>query len=567
MRVRATAIASATSNAIGAVELECTPAGLCLGLYGVGAYGEGYAPAALTQGELVTVPYAAVRRAVASAERLLLELEAPLLPHDRLTLSRFQAGPGVAPVELRQRRLILQGTALVAAGLAALAAAVLAPSAAPATLAPAAFAYAALAAVLVLLVGAALDRRSFVRPAGEREALDAFVGELERYVPTLVRTDRLAEPPRERTLGELARLVPRGAALGGLSLASALLTALVLGQRMVTRERARASLALEAEAEAPRVPAAAAADPGPDPLAPPRAPSAPPGLAPPPRAEPSAGAGAGAADRASDAGTCLCDRADSPLWSAPIPKLSALLLEKRVLPRKSFDKLRIDLAVVNNGDTPLADITVHVQFLEPDAAGRPRPTKERPLYFAGPLAPGAAVKWTTEARGTDFELLVPDFGVLGVDGAGAARADAFARLLSEANHRPVRLHAARMLSYLGDPRARPFALDLKDALRAAEGPYLRRVLAATGKLRVCDLRVGASEVSACVYNAGAAPASDVGVQVLALDGSLDPSQPLANPPALRAERRWRVADQLPAQTGRAVRMPLELYADRYDLLE
>src|SRR5690606_22003686 len=214
---------------------------------------------------------------------------------------------------------------------------------------------------------------------------------------------------------------------------------------------------------------------------------------------------------------CICDRADSQLWKQPIPKLSALLLERRALPRKSYTKTEAQIAVVNNSDTPINEITLHVRFYEPRGKEMV-PTKERPLYFEGPLSPGEAIKWTTEARGTDFEILVPDLGTLGPNGDGAARVETFVKLL-DANHRPVRLHAARMLSFLGDSRAREAALHLKDAMRAAEAPYLRRILAATGETRVCDIdedRDTTSTLGACVYNATSAPQEGLGVQLNAL---------------------------------------------------
>ena len=63
MKVRAVAIASDRSNAIGTVELECTPHGLVVVHLGVGAFSEDYAPAALTSGTRVLVPWAAVDEA------------------------------------------------------------------------------------------------------------------------------------------------------------------------------------------------------------------------------------------------------------------------------------------------------------------------------------------------------------------------------------------------------------------------------------------------------------------------------------------------------------------------
>ena len=49
-----------------------------------------------------------------------------------------------------------------------------------------------------------------------------------------------------------------------------------------------------------------------------------------------------------------------------------------------------------------------------------------------------------------------------------------------------------MLAFLGDPRAREGALELREALREDEAPYLARLLQALGELRVCQLSVAGS---------------------------------------------------------------------------
>src|SRR6186713_2631644 len=95
MRVRATASGNHHSNAIGQVELSCTPAGLALGLFGVGPYREGYAVGALSSGTRFTIPYHCISAARAYGDQLQLQFEMPGFPHDRLTLTRFTAGPGV----------------------------------------------------------------------------------------------------------------------------------------------------------------------------------------------------------------------------------------------------------------------------------------------------------------------------------------------------------------------------------------------------------------------------------------------------------------------------------------
>jgi len=579
MRVRAIATASSEANAIGSVELECSPSGLSIGLFGVGAYQDGYAPGPLTHGTRMIVPYSGIQQVTSAQDGLLLEIGHPTFPHDRLHLSRFTVGAGVPLEELRRRRLILQVVAGSLAVSAAVAAAVLAPARPAEVIGIGALAYAALAAIVTIGLGLALDRHFFTRPPGAEEVQAAFARDLAQYVASVRRLPAAVAPPKRPEEPALAGWLPRAAALVGLAVAAVVLTAVVSGQRALVREAAQAELA-SVEPERGQVARREMRDEIPTPTAaprlePPRDASAKVSAdeldAPPPRTT--------SADALSPLKRCLCDRADSQLWSEPIPVLSALLLEKRTVPRKSYLRLYLEVAVVNNGDSPIKDLTIHVQFAERSAEGKPRHTAERPLYFEGPLLPGQAIKWSTEARGTEFEIQAPDLGVLGPNGEGAAPADAMAELL-EANHRPVRLHGARLLSYLGDPRGRAGALALKDALRAAEGPYLRRVLAATDEVRICDLdRKTPGEVGVCVYNAGDEERRDLGIEVTSLHGSLDTNHPLANPPEITAAAKWKIDAAFPAQAGVYVRAGLpkgflpndehtvEINADRFDLLD
>lgn len=569
MRVRATATGSSESNAIGQVELSCTPGGLALGLYGVGAYSEGYATGALTNGTRFTVPYSGIRAVRVQGEFVQLELEAPGLPHDRLTLSRFSAGPGVPPLELRKRRLILQFTALSVAAIATLAGTILAPVQESQLLAWGALGYGLAAGAVVLSLGFSLDHSLFVRPPGEEAARASFLAELSLNYPSILYRD--APPPaKKRELPSLTSFLPRTAAAVGVTLAATILTALVTGQRMLIGQDSRPHEVARAERE--------------NPVEQVSVPSSPPPLPPseeapieelgPQSPAPTSGADAQIERR------CICDRADSHLWKAPIPKLSGLLIEKRAIPLKSYTKTEAQIAVINNSDSPIEEITLHVQFYEPRGK-KMVPTKERPLYYEGPLHPGEAVKWTTEARGTDFSIAVPDLGNLGPTGTGAASRDDFVKLL-DANHRPVRLHAARMLSFLGDPRAREAALKLKDAMRAAEAPYLRRILAATGETLVCDVDVGdggGAAVGACIYNATDSPIDGLGVQLNTLSGALDVSQPLADPPAIIDQHKWTIPGKVLPQSGVYIRVPgpaslskadkgaVEVMADRFDLLD
>src|SRR6476660_657739 len=108
MRTRAVAVASEHSNAIGAVELECTPGGLLVVYHGVGAFQEGYAPGAVTQGTRVRVPWASVSEARVEANRLFVAFDASLTPHNRMMLAGFSSGDPPDPRELRRRRWVVR---------------------------------------------------------------------------------------------------------------------------------------------------------------------------------------------------------------------------------------------------------------------------------------------------------------------------------------------------------------------------------------------------------------------------------------------------------------------------
>ncbi|HEY3497471.1 MAG TPA: hypothetical protein VGK73_22395, partial [Polyangiaceae bacterium] len=125
MKVRAVAVASERSNAIGTVELECTPHGLVLVHLGVGAFSEDYAPGALTSGTRVLVPWAAFETAVVEGERLFLAFDPALSPHHRLLLSNFSSGRSVEPRTLRRQRAVVRAGAFGFALLAGVVAAVL----------------------------------------------------------------------------------------------------------------------------------------------------------------------------------------------------------------------------------------------------------------------------------------------------------------------------------------------------------------------------------------------------------------------------------------------------------
>ena len=107
MRFRATAISSERSNAAGAVELECSAAGLVLAYQGMFALSEGYVPGAVASGAELTVPWPAVVETTLEGDQLFVEVDQRVTPLNRLCLTAFTAGTEpLLPDESRRRRLV-----------------------------------------------------------------------------------------------------------------------------------------------------------------------------------------------------------------------------------------------------------------------------------------------------------------------------------------------------------------------------------------------------------------------------------------------------------------------------
>lgn len=580
MKVRAVAVASERSNAIGTVELECTPHGLMLVHLGVGSFSEDYAPGALTTGTRVLVPWAAIDRAEIEADRLFLAFEPALSPHHRLMLANFSTGASVDPRTLRRKRWI----ARLAAGFGALIVALSGAEAAGRFLGtgPAIATGVALGGALaVLLVGLFADRLLAQGGLPQEGVRAAFEREMDVYLPALERSEVPAAPKKIRalTLAELQGLLPRTTFAIVVTLtASGLAFVLVAHWALSGQPERRTSSSGYGE---PRRRVAPVEEDAPE--APPPKPAARP--APPPKPAPVALPAAGTLALGDP---CRCERADSLLWADPPPRLSILLLKQRVRPGRGaieHESVRkrytdVDVAVVNNGASELDQITLEVLFYTRDAGtGRRAQVDNRPLFYQGPLLGGQAIKWSTDAEGTEVEIQGPAIGSLGTEGESAAPSDRFAVLL-EAHHRPVRLHAAMMLAYLGDPRAREGLLKLREALREDEAPYLDRLLQATADLRVCRLDVkqdasGAS-VNGCLFNTTTEAKKDLGVKLRGLDAPVLASDPVGNPPNLVVEQVLGVPGELAAQSGvvfsgrlprlDAVPAAWEAIADRRDLL-
>ena len=568
MKVRATAIATDRSNAIGNVELECTPHGLVVVYLGVGAFQDGYAPAALTTGTSVTVPWAAVRAARVEGEQVFLEVDPAVTPHSKLTLTSFATGDFAHHREVSRQRTILWVGAFGAAVVSVMISALTLPRIAPRAGAAVATGIGLVTAFLILALGFIADRRVAGIGLEGSAAREALAVELSRFLPNLVRLPQAPAPATKPfELPNLSGLLPRTTAAIVITLTAGVLGALLTAKWLFTgaREPLRPVATVERPAEPMLEPAAPAAAPAPLP-----SPTAP--------VQATAPAPAASGDTAAVSGKCACARAASPLWERPIPRLSTLLLSKKVIQAPNVRmRLILEIAAVNNSDEDIEDLSLRILYHEHD---QKEPASMRALYFAGPLGPGQAIKWTVEdARGETFVVEHGVEGDIGPGGDGAATRDQIATLL-DANNRPVRLHGAMMLAYLGDPRAREATMKLKEALRDDEAPYLDRVLRALSDVRACNVSVtgsgGKRTVEACVFNAGSEPRQNLGIKLRGLESEVLHSEPVSIPPTAIVEKAWNVPGELEPGAGVRVRAEIDLdgtqprafevVADRRDLL-
>jgi hypothetical protein len=577
MRFRATAKTSERSNAAGMLELECTEQGLLLGYRGVFALSAGYVPGAVATGADLTVPWPSVLESTLEGDELFLQIDAALTPLNRLCLTSFNAGEEEVPItETRRRRLIVR---VATAGLAlssALAAFAGARGAGATPSLSLSLSAAVLTALAVLAVGLWADRfvATPVPQLTGDVAREAFLAELVRYLPAVTRAPAAAPPPRPPLVFYFERLLPRTTAAIVITLSAALLGTLLTTRVIVldegTSRREARPARDEREREPVELPAPRAA-----------AATAPASLtenvasaAPPP---------SGDAVRLGE--SCRCVRSDSALWQEPIPRLSLLTLSQRTRKGRGEDEnkhkkyLEVELAVVNNGKTDVPELSLLVEFFErdPPPSNKRYSVVTRPLFFEGPLRPAQAIKWSVEGQGVEFEVHNPIPGDVGPFGDDAAPSNLFAELLT-ANHRPVRLHAAMMLTFLNDPRARDAVLELREALREDEAPYLNRLIQAQAPVKVCKLQVEPARRagSACLFNSGTEPRKDLGLRVRALAQEVSHADPVGQPPEVRSESSYHVPGELGAGEGHMASFSIDLqgervegfeaFADRFDLL-
>ncbi len=517
--VGALAIAHPEANVVGAVRLTLMPRRMELDLLRGSSFRAGFVPSALTRRSRIAVPYHAVRAILRRGEGVLLVLDPRVVaPYSRLMLAHFTDLPLEALASAHQRRAWMRKLGQ----LVPLAAGVVASALVPARLASGPLGTLAVGGLTTVAFGLAL--RWAIRAlvlGGVRSSLlrDTFEARLtERLAlepPAVHDTDTFdVEPPRPARPGP--RLAPATLPL----VASGVVVALVglgvaLGFRRLTQ-----------------LPAA------------------------PPRAVATAGLGGYLLPdderlTASRWPSCACERADSPVWRGGFPALTVLPMARRrdeegrprgdIAPEPGEGRIPhydFDLGVVNNGALPLANLRVLVTFARRDARGRRANPLERGLFWEGPLAPGDSVKWAVRGPGTELKIEPSERRLLG-EGAGrvaAAKPEAFLPLL-EARQPAVRLHAATMLAWLGDERARA-AVDALGGLGAVDERTRRALARALGPVRVCDAVAHDGAVEACVHNAGDAMARDLELYEPSDDGAAR-TAPVPEPIEPKSGRRIR----------------------------
>lgn len=558
MRVRAVAAPSAESNAIGPLELSCTAQGLFVTYLGVGAYRQGYAPAAVTSGTSLLVPWPSVQELRLNRDHLFVAVDPSITPHNKLALVNFSDGDDADATEAKRRALLVRlcivllplGVGFTVLGLLPR----LVHDVGTGTTWFLAVALAAAAA----LVAYGFTRVWFPEPRSSDEILHEFVDLVRKFKPVPVGGAASAPPNPDAPAvdwNEVIARMPRSTLAVFITLTATGIAFVLTVARFAAQPNTATAVtpmpspvALQAarpalEERAPAPPVALSA--GPEPQI-----SAASGAAEPVAPEASA-------PNAAMGVSCECKRADSVLWSNGFPKLTTLLIAQATTPHKDHSHLQIDLAAINNSNESISEVNLMVQFYEDQ--GRTA-MKERPLHYGSPLAPGQAIKWTVEARGTSFTVHQAKAD-LSAPPTAYANANDFANLLN-ANHRPVRLHGAMMLAFLGDPRAKAGAVKLQEALRESEQPYLERVLQTQGDAVSCDWRASTEgrirTVSACVFNQSTAPLKAPLVRVRGIDRPFDHRSPVAPPPSVVVEKSWTIPGELAPRSGVVSQFELDI---------
>lgn len=589
--VAALAIADGPADAVGVVQLSCEERTLALTLLRAGAYRPDFVPGTLAEAVTIHLPYSAIRGLVRRSRALVLTLDRSVpTPFHRLALTRFTDDPveTLAPVH-RAHRLASTLSWTLPGPLGALAAAL-----PPESLVGGAIGRSSTALLVALGVGAAMRMAAgwlaWGGPASDRHrerfefAMSERLGLAPVLPPALAAAPAglLAAPSPPASSGG-ARRSRRPVAMGAARPDGAISSSVPPPMD--------AAIASSAARSSERPPASSAARPAPH-VAPPSLNTTPPAAPRLPWARIVALAGvvalsavvalvfvrrfgttsAPAAPEIDDKVAaarapvppkpppppppppeerCVCARADSSLWRDGVPVLTVMTTTGAdgpiTPPTPKLDEhdkpvFAYDVAVVNNGARSIRETRVVLTYARRDAQNRRVAVTDRGLYWGLPLAPGAAVKWVTEGPGTEVRIDPSEPGTLEERGIAPAPADAFFALL-RARHRVVRLHAARMLAYLHDPRAAEATLSIGSPIDA-EAPTLRRIRAAAKPVIACDVKADGDKLHACIFNASTKPAAGFAMREIQDDEA-------------KPARAWPVAPEVPVHDGVRLAWPLE----------
>lgn len=515
----ALAIAAERANAIGAVRLTLARDALEVELLRVGSFSTSFVPGALVEMVRFQAPYLSVRGLVEKDGALCLAFDPNVVaPFNRFTLSRFTDAPLEALVGAHRARVRWRTLAT----LLPLPVGVLAAWLLPEAMASGWLGRLAIGVLVSLGVHYAMRelarwvtfggpisrhyRETFERRLAARlEIAPVLSPDLE--LPVDVPTDEPLAPPIVHVTRQETASAPR--ARFRMAFALAAVVAFLVGSIAFIKEYAaprRFQEAVELAAASEAVPG----DVDPRPSGPSDA-----------QSPTDDGASEGPPSEQVDYDSCVCARADSPLWRGGLPALSVLpsSRDRDESGRPSSDvaakpdeediyRFDFDIAVVNNTDDSLSDIKTVLTFARRNENDERVGATDRGLFWEGELGPGRAVKWQVEAPGTEMRIDGPDTP----DGAGSgllqddavAPADRFFRLTS-ARQRVVRLHGAMMLAYLGDPRARDAAMGLS-GLSLDEERVRDAVVRASSPLKVCGAEGDETDFSVCVFNGTSKPA-------------------------------------------------------------
>jgi len=535
MRVRAISLASARSNVVGALEIECSPAGLSITYVDAALLSDQGVPVAIDAGRNVSVAWSHVRDARVLGDAVAFEIDPTPWPHQRLLLVRFEATRSTSPHRIFRRRLATRVIGLGLALLVTLGFALALPRTSSEMGWRPALSIGASLGLCVVGLGIVID--GLVATGGLRSRIvrELFIGELLGLVPGLPR-DPTPVAPKNVRWPRVGGVAPRATLTISLFLASMFLIAVAIPRR--TPAQVESAAGPLNQVRATDAPASSAA--------------------------PTAALGA----YAQIVGPCDCPRDEGPLGNEPLPRISLLTLSSRSFQHAGRNHVELELAAVNNGSRDVAGLAAVVEFSQDDKQpwSKPVNVSVRAVYHSN-LASGAAIRWRVEAEGETVRIRAPTSrgalieGTVNHDGEGAAPTSAIAELL-DARSVPVRLHGAMLLAFLSDAHAKDAIENLQSSVGDAEKVYLNRLVETIGELKTCRVGLvteGAKRrLSACIVNTTDKDLASVEITFRALDRAAALRAPLDPAPEVLMEWTLGVPGTIAAQGGVEVRADVDL---------